>query len=208
MLVFPYSLKFFGDTLEIISASMTLVRYDEMSGTGDGRMWSSELAPPLWQAELSLASVDWSDARRINARIRALAGTEKSLMWSDPTYAPEFAPSDNPTLASIAADKSAISISNLRPNYSFNAGDMLSFTWEGGTRHYLGEVAEDISANASGTVAALSVYPYVPMSAAVGVRVELVRPSVEMIIPPDGFTPYRFLNDRAEGASIKMLQKL
>ena len=48
----PYALSVLADRLDIESETWDIKRNDELSRTGDGRVWQAELAPSLWAATL------------------------------------------------------------------------------------------------------------------------------------------------------------
>lgn len=206
---FPYPTEFLTDILDVNTSTFSLRRFDEESGSGDGRIWATELATPLWQAEVSLNNVHWDEARRINARIRALAGAKGTFLWADPSFQPEFDPGAGVTITGISSDRTAINVSGLPPLYGIRAGDTFSAQYAGGGRYFLGEFSEDVMANASGVAVSLSIMPYLPLSIAVGQAIEMRSPVVKMMVEKDGFTPYSFTAaQRASGASIRMVQKV
>ncbi|WP_273688464.1 hypothetical protein [Ketogulonicigenium vulgare] len=209
-----YPLAFLGDLIATrAEVTMTLQRYDEMSGGGDGRRWAAELAPPLWTASFDLNNLSRDcigRARGIDARFRAL-GTNRAFLWADPTYSGP-AQGVNPHLvnadvrvAAFSADRTRITFSGLPAGFEFAAGDRFSAPWGTG-RYYLGEIA-DGGAVAGGSVQ-VAVYPYPPLSLQVGAQVELLRPVCRMFVPDDGYTPYSYRRgSAATGASVTMLEK-
>lgn len=204
---FPYALSFLTDILDINMSQMHLRRFDEMSGTADGRFWSAELASPLWEADVKLISIHWDEARRVNARIRALAGSGGEFLWTDPSFEPEFDAGGPVTISAISADRTAVTLAGLRPLHGVRSGDMLSIN-HSDDRIYLGEFSEDSMAEVNGILPMISIMPYLPMNIGVGAVVELNMPVVKMFIDKDGFTPYSFEGGKlAGGASIKMLQR-
>ena len=73
---YPYSLPAFADLLKISSIVWDIQRNDELSGSGDGRVWQAELAPPLWTGTVTLADMYNAEAKQIAARIRKLHGAQ------------------------------------------------------------------------------------------------------------------------------------
>ena len=47
-------LSYLSDLLCIDSVTWDVQRNDELSGSGDGRVWQAELAPPLWTADIAI----------------------------------------------------------------------------------------------------------------------------------------------------------
>lgn len=208
MLTFPYPLDFLSGVLKLSNITRTLLRFDEESGSADGRFWSAEMAKPLWEVSVNLRACRPEHAEMVNSRIRALRGSQKSFLWADPTYKLDLDPSNTATVSAVSADRSALNIVGLPPYYVLRAGHVFSAVGTNG-RYWFTEVAEDVMAGASGVVNNLSVYPFVPYAIALGTALELRNPTMEMRIPKDGFTPYaRDVGNIYTGASIRMVQKV
>lgn len=83
-IVYPYPLPMLADRLAIASVVWDIQRNDEMSGSGDGRVWQAELAQPLWTADVVLSDDPHNDVKQIAALIRRLHGSQESFMLYDP----------------------------------------------------------------------------------------------------------------------------
>lgn len=206
-----YALGFLSDRLCVQSTSFDQQRNDELSGTGDGRIWTARLASPLWTARLNLHSMRAARAREISSKIWALDGTRRSFIFADPSYRPSSGATSlsGATIASISADRTMIGISGLPAGYAVQPGDFLSVPWAS-DRIFFGSFAESRQANSAGVMGQLAVTPYLPHGILVGAAVELVNPQLKMIVPPGGFTPFSF-DQRGrwgQGASLNMVQKL
>jgi len=108
---YPYSLADFADQLRITSVVWDIQRNDELSGTGDGRVWQTELAAPLWIGTVSLITMENNVAKQIAAKIRKLHGAQEALFLCDPlSKYPQFDPDGSiigtrvVTVNSVAAD--------------------------------------------------------------------------------------------------------
>lgn len=77
-------LSYLSDKLCIETVVWDIQRNDELSGSGDGRVWQAELAPPLWTAEITVNPNYHKDIKKIAALIRGLKGSKESFMLSDP----------------------------------------------------------------------------------------------------------------------------
>lgn len=208
MLAYPYALAFLSDLLRMGTITFQLMRFEEQSGSGDGRIWTSELARPLWQVNIPLARCTLEMARKTDARIRALQGSKQSFLWADPSYQTSSNPGTGVTISAISADRASVSFAGLPPYYSLRAGDRFSIEWGSG-RHYLAEVAEDAIASSSGAISNVSVMPFLPLSISVGAAVNLRKPTLRLFVPPNSHTPYQaMLGDYAEGASLTLLQRI
>ena len=209
-----YPLSFLNDRLITKqSVTVSMKRSDEQSGSGDGRYWIAQLARPLWQVEMTLESYGRNcipRAREIDAKIRALDGTRRSFLFADPTYSPGggVAPGTGVTISAIASDRTTISLTGLPASYPIMAGDRLSITW-GTDRVYYGEIAQSLTATSAGVLSSVPIFPYLPLGISTGASVELAKPYLKVMVPPDGYTPFSYIPGFvAQGASLTMLQRV
>ncbi|MDS9467354.1 hypothetical protein RGQ15_07170 [Paracoccus sp. MBLB3053] len=205
---FPYTLAHFANQLELTSVRPELLRFDEQSGSGDGRIWAAQLARPLWQVSGALRPRSAAKAREINAKAAALDGSNKTFVWANPVYAPAAGATTLPgvTVSAIASERGRISLTGLPSGRVVTAGDYLSIGYSG--RYYFGAFAETLTANGSGNIANIEIRPYLPLGISAGAVVELGQPKMFAFIPPGGFTPFEETPDgNAVGASIRLLQK-
>lgn len=204
-----YPLAFLSDLLRHQSLTLDLLRFDEQSGSGDGRFWAARLATPLWQVTAPMIVRDRFAAAEISAKIRALDGMRRQFLFEDKSYSPASGgvPGSSVKIASISADRTAIALNSLPAGYRVTAGDRMSIAWGSG-RYFFAEFAETVTANGSGVTAQIAIMPYLPQSIATGAAVELARPRLKAIVPPGGFTPFTDIPGRlSQGASLILLQK-
>ncbi|MDP0925715.1 hypothetical protein Q0601_00875 [Paracoccus onubensis] len=206
-LSFPYALDFLANCMIGERVPLRLQRNDEMSGSGDGRYWSAELARPLWTASYSLYAKQEAHAREMNAKVWGLDGMSKTMLWADPNYR---GPASGVTtglggvsVSSVRADRGALSLTGLPVGFTVTAGDFLSIAF--GTYVYFGAFVEGGTAGAGGDLGSREVRPFLPM----GIQtqaVELVRPYFKAIV-----TEYQpFASTRwhwGDSASISILQR-
>lgn len=199
--------EYLQSLVEMETYKMDLKHFNERSGTGDGRVWSSTQAKPLWYVEFSLIEVPHEEARRINAAFRHLIARKEHLLWTDPTQPLNFFGSiTGATISAINSTRDKISLAGLPPFTSLNLGDHLSVAW-GTDRQYLAELGDDAIADAAGVISNIPVTPYTPLGVPIGSTVELDAPKAKMFIEDSGFTPYNFRSVLAGGASVRMLQR-
>lgn len=209
-LTFPYPLASLADVLRADDCQFYLRRNDEMSGSGDGRFWTAELARPLWEVTLSLAARTPADARAIDAKVFTLNGSSQSFLFAEPTYAPAGGgvPGSGVTIDAIASDGLAIALAGLPAGYVVTAGDRFSVAWGTG-RQYLGMFAETATADGSGDTAQIAITPWLPIGIATTAAVEMTTPVLRAFVPPGG---YRSFGTRSgglvsQGASLTMVQR-
>ncbi len=214
-LTYPYPLAYFADTLKFTNLTLDPQRFDEMSGSGDGRHWSAELARPLWRATGTLKAVTAAEGELINAKVEGLDGPSKTFLFSHPMRA---APASgmteglsNVTVSSIRADRGGLSMQNLPVGFRLTARDLFCIPYSSG-RVYFGRFLEGGTATEAGTISNREVRPYLPFGVGNGSPVILVRPYFKAIIPAGGWQPYTIEpgddgRGIARGASITVLQK-
>lgn len=208
-LTFPYALADLTDRLRIGDVTYDVMQNDEMSGGGDGRFWSAELAPPLWRVTMALTPFLPHYARDIDARIRALGVGRQTLLFADPNYAPAAgdAPISGVTVGSVASDRTQISFSGLPDGYVLSVGDRFSIAWGTG-RQFLGEISETKTATGLGNTSLGAIWPYLPFGISAGATVELARPVLRAMIPPGGHVPFtRGVDHISRGGSLTLIQK-
>ena len=206
-LSFPYTKAFLADCLIGERVPLALQRNDERSGSGDGRFWSAELAPPLWTASYALYAKSAAHAREINAKVYGLDGMAKEMLWSDPNYhgpASGSAGLGAVQILGISADRGGISLSGLPPDFVITAGDYLSINH--GTKVYFGTFVEGGTAGVGGNLAVLAIRPYLPLTINVNAAVELANVRFKAIVTdyqPFASTRWKW----GDSASISILQR-
>lgn len=208
-LTYPYALDFLAACLNGPQIPLALQRFDEQSGSGDGRFWSARMAPPLWGATYALYSKHGAHAREINAKVYALDGMSKTMLWTDPYYAGPASGMvsglEAVKVSAIRADRGALALSGLPAGFVLTAGDFLSII-HASSRYYFGTFAEGGTASSTGTITQKELRPHLPMGIAVGAAVELVRPAFRAMVTD--FKPFaNFRGHWGEDASITIMQK-
>ncbi|MER5171585.1 hypothetical protein [Thioclava kandeliae] len=198
---YPYPLSWLSDVLRISEATMRIERQEETSGAGTGQYWAAELADPLWTAVVPLSARSSDEARSIDAALNML-GSNKVMLFADPSY--EGIDASGVTLSAFNADRTAITLSGLASGQVVKRGQRLSVAY--GANVWFAEFGENVMANESGVLGAVSIYPYPPMTLTVGVEVELAKPFLKMMIADrSAFThqPGAF----GQGATLTLRQK-
>lgn len=212
-LSFPYSLAQFSDHLRANAVTFSPKRRDEQSGSGDGRVWSVQLSPPLWTAEVSLAPREAGLARDLEALIDGLDGSRGTFLFADPTYPGPASGSDGLGDVFISgirsSDRGAIGLTGLPSGFALTRGDRLSIEFASG-RIYFGRFIEGGTASQAGNLGQREIRPYLPQGVVAGAKVELVKPRMKASIMPGGYKPFDYGLPNgliATGASITIMQR-
>jgi hypothetical protein len=188
-LTFPLAQASLGDVLPIQSVVWELARQQEMSATGAGEMLVADLAPPLWEASVSLRPLLHTEARALAAKLDALDGGVQSFFLANPLgWWPAKDPrgllygSATPVIASIETNRKELSFSGLPANYELTAGDMFSVAY--GSRQGLYRLVADVKANSSGATAAVEVRPHLRPGVSASQAVDFSKPAAKVKIIP------------------------
>lgn len=213
-ITFPLSVAALADKLKIKSVIFDIKRNDEMSGSGDGRLWQAELAPPLWTAEISLRT-DYNDAlKQIAAIIRKLNGSQEAFYLYDPiSKYPQYDPTGSilsgasPAVLAIAAGRNALSLNFLPANYRITLGDKLCIPYGSPVKYAFVEASETVTANGSGVTGMMEIFPNLPIGLGAGGAVILSKPFCKMILMPGTHNPGTAQLPFTENASFQAIQK-
>jgi hypothetical protein len=212
---YPYSLADFADKLRIASVVWDIQRNDELSGTGDGRVWQAELASPLWIGTVSLITMENDVAKQVAAKIRKLHGAQEALFLFDPlSKYPQFDPDGSilgarpVTVSSVADDLNGLSLKGLPSGYQLTAGDKMQISYGANpTRYAFLEVSEDAVANAAGVTSVFGVFPHVSPAIAADTAVILIKPACKCVVLPGSHNPGTATKMHTDGAGFKVIQK-
>lgn len=209
---YPYSLPAFADLLKISSVVWDIQRNDELSGSGDGRVWQAELAPPLWTGTVTLADMYNAEAKQIAARIRKLHGAQEALFLYDPLSKYPQADPDGTKLgaasvsiAALGSDNASLSLKGLPSGYRLTVGDKMQIGYGG--RYAFLEVSETVAANGAGTTPVFGVFPHLPAGFSVDLGVVLLLPACKCIIMPGSHNPGTASGMITTEATFKIVQK-
>lgn len=207
-------LSYLNDILCIESIVFNVMRNDELSGTGDGRIWQAELAPPLWDCTVNVAPNYHDDAKQVAARIRALEGSKEPFLLVDPISktpqsdkAGAFSDMVN-TIISISSNGKLISINGFPPNFKLTFGDKFSIIYGSNRDKYsFHEVAGEVSANANGQITNIPVFPFIPPSIIVNDVATFYDAPCKMVIYPDTFHAGTSTSHITSGLTFRAIQK-
>src|SRR5690349_8319459 len=85
-LTFPLSLAEFADLIGVSQVKWGLSDNRELSGLGSGQILEADLAPQLWQGDVTLSEKYHADARKIEAKLNAVIRSMGSFYLYDPRH--------------------------------------------------------------------------------------------------------------------------
>ncbi|NEI70952.1 hypothetical protein GR212_15315 [Rhizobium lusitanum] len=215
-IVTPYSFADFADRLNIETVIWDIQRNDESSGTGDGRVWTAELAPPLWLATINLKQCSADQAKQAAARIRKLQGSRLAFFLYDPLSRFPQADPDGArlgqnavTINSLGADNASLSLAGLPPGYVLTVGDKLSFIFGSSVQRYaFHEISETVTAGSNGKTPEFGIFPNLAVGSATGISVALIKPFCKCVLFPGSHNPGTTgVDHTTTGATFKAIQK-
>lgn len=194
---YPLSLASLADLFQIEEVVWDVQRNDELSGTGDARVWQAELADPLWRGDVKLIPAYHDQVKQIAARIRKLYGAQESFLLYDPlSQYPQADPdgsllgSSTVIVASVGENNKSLSLSGLPAGYVLTIGDKAQIAYGSDpVRNFFFEVSETVTADGEGATAEFEIFPHVPPGVAADDEVVLIKPACRGFIMPGTFNP-------------------
>jgi hypothetical protein len=213
-ITYPYSLAFLADLLDIDSVTFDIERNDAVSGQGTGQTIGVELAPPLWYAEVSLNPNYLHEAEVIAAKFRALRGVMGTFLLYDPR---KQYPKDDPTgsllgvriitITGKGVNNDTLTLSGFPAGYKLTPGDKFTLAYGAGFTHF-GEFSDYGTADGSGVITAIPVFPHIPLAVSLGSQVLMKRPYCKMSLDVKGWNPGSSSGLHTGGQKFRAIQKV
>ena len=159
--------------------------------TGKGEWISDDVAPMLWQGEVTLGRMTRSEADHAQVMIDLIRPAGR-LFWAYDTRRPAplsdpmgaILGSAVPVISALAAGNRELALSGLPAGYILRRGDYLGFAYGGG-RRALHRVADElVVANGSGVTPLFEVSTLILAGAQLGFPVQLIRPAIPVMRVP------------------------
>ena len=214
-IVYPYGLTVLADRLPIQSVTWDIKRNDELSGSGDSRVWQAELADPLWTADVQLDRDRHNEMKQIAALIRKLHGAQESFFLFDPLSKYPQADTDGTVLGAstvqveaVGSERQTLALKGLPAGYELTLGDKGQIAYSSNpTQNYFFEFSEGITADGSGVTAEVEVFPHVPAGLVADDAVTLARPACKVFIMPGSHSPGTARRAITEGAGFTVMER-
>lgn len=213
-ITFPLAVENFADLLRIASVSWFLRDSQELSGLGNGQILAADLAPRLWEGNVTTGRMTFDEAMDMQALIESLDGALNTFYLYNPLRKyPREDPDGSilgaatPVIASLDANNKAMTVSGLPANYVLSRGDMLAFDYGSPARRALHRVVETVTASGAGLSPLFEVRPHIRTGAAVADDIILAKPAAKVIMQPGSFS---IENDTLNSCIIKfsVIQRL
>lgn len=207
----PLAWSAFAGKLRIVSASFTLTRYEETSGTARGELLVRRIAQEKWRAEIGLDRLPLEEAGEIEALVERLGSSGQFDLHNPRRPFPALDPagallgSATPVIHTVGADNRSLRLSGLPAGYVLSVGDMLAFgRGTNPERWSLHRIVERAVAASSGQTGLFEVEPHLRPGTAPGAAVELRRPVARMQLT--GFDPGQWQRPHVHGMSFSAIE--
>lgn len=190
----PLSQASLADLLPIADVTFRPMWAQEGSLTGSGEPLYSDRAPMRWSADVTTGPMRWSLANRIMALINSRGGGLKTILLANPRA---WYPAGDPggalfgaatPLVGTITDRLHVAFTGFPNGYVIPAGTFFRVLFDT-SRYYLGQFAEDKTANGSGAVSETEITPALPASVDTGDAVTVAKPQGKFIIVPNSAYP-------------------
>ncbi len=194
VLSFPLAQATLGDTLPVASVVWSPLYSQEFTGLGSGEILTNDLAPMLWQGDVTLRPLLHTDARQLMAKFNALGGSMEAFYLANPLgWWPKADPggavygSSTPTILSINADRKRVAFSGLTAGLVLSAGDFFAVDYNSGRRALI-QLVEGGTVDSSGETAELEVRPHLRSGITTTLSVDFSKPAAKVKIVPGSLT--------------------
>lgn len=178
-------------SFDFLTQNFSLQYQQEISRLRGGQMRARSLGPAIWMGSFVTGRISWDDCVELESVLDSLQGSLQAFTAHDtrrpmPKNYPFGGFSDTGQISAIGTGGTTLSLSGLDGGMQLKRGDAVSFDYVSGANTLRGLVRlmEDVTASGGGATSAVPVEPYVPVGTSVSTPVNLVKPSVLMLIEP------------------------
>lgn len=212
---FPMPLNQFFDGLPITVFSFDLGEALEMNETGGGEILTADMGNRLWQMDCEIKPGYYADIKQIKAKLDVLRYAGRSLLvHALGITAPQSDPDGSilgasvPVLNAVQPNNREIRLGGLPNGYVITTGDYLAFQYGSNpVRYAFHQVAN--GATAPGGVSGLiELSSFVRPGYALGAPIQLIKPTMKMIVRPGSVDPGRSGGRFTTGVKFSLVQTL
>lgn len=213
-IIFPLNLSEFFEPLGKVSAVLSLDDPRTQSRSRGGEIITMDGADPLWFGSVELQVDYTSGHREAEARIDVLKQSGASFLVTDgrqrgPASDPDgvIIGAASPQISAVASTRYEIDISGLPANFQLRIGDLFSYTHGSGTTRYqLHRIIRSATADGSGNISGLDVFPEIRPGVTGGTALTFVDPVCEAVMRPGSFSPGVHRPVLSQGHSFEFVQ--
>jgi hypothetical protein len=184
----------FADLIRVSSLTFMQGWQQQRSATGGGETRYGDRAPSLWTAELTTPPMDHAEAEALMALANSRAGGLKTfLLYNTKMPYPSSDPDGSimgstvPKLGTIT-DRLHVAFTGFPADYVVPLGTYFGIVFDT-SRYYLGQFCEARTANGSGAVSAVEIWPPLPAGISGTPDVNLKKPVAKFRLVPGSAYP-------------------
>ena len=184
----------FADLISVSSSTFIQSWLQQRSTTGGGETRYADRAPSLWMAELTTPPMRDTEAEALMALANSRAGGLKTfLLYNTKVPYPSSDPDGSimgstvPKLGAIT-DRLHVAFTDFPADYVVPLGTYFGIVFDT-TRYYLGQFCEARTANGSGAIAAVEIWPPLPAGISGTPDVNLKKPVAKFRLVPGSAYP-------------------
>lgn len=184
----------FADLIRVSSATFMQGWQQQRSATGGSETRYADRAPSLWTAELVSPPMEHAEAEGLMALANSRAGGLKTfLLYNHKMPYPSSDPDGSimgstvPKLGTIT-DRLHVAFTDFPADYVVPLGTYFGIVFDT-TRYYLGQFCEARTANGSGAIAAVEIWPPLPAGISGTPDVNLKKPVAKFRLVPGSAYP-------------------
>lgn len=190
-MTFPMATADLVERMLVETVQWNLLEFQEVSGTGGSETIAADMAPRVWEAEVSTVAADFETIEALRARFNLLDGALSSFYLYDPAR-PN--PSTDPagtlltgatvTISAIEANRKELRLAGLPPAFTLPEGTRFSVTAGNPPRTYMGQLGASVTSNGAGLTLSVEVRPHLRPWLGAGQPVRLLKPVAKVKLVP------------------------
>lgn len=184
----------FADLLRVSSSTFIQGWQQQRSATGGGETRYADRSTSLWTAEIETPAMEHSEAEALMALANSRAGGLKTfLLYNHRLPYPSSDPDGSimgstvPSLGTIT-DRLHVAFTGFPADYSMPLGSYFGIVFDT-SRYYLGQFCEARTANGSGAIAEVEIWPPLPALITGTPDVNVKKPPAKFRIVPGSAYP-------------------
>ncbi len=212
---FPLAANDWFAALPIGAMQLDPVEHVVADMTGKGEWISDDVAPMLWQGEVTLGKMLAQEAAHASVMMDLIRPAGR-MFWIYDTRrpAPKADPmgsilgSAAPFISTLAASRREMALSGLPAGYVLTRGDYLGFTYGGGRQALHRVASATVVANGSGVTPLFEVSTLIQPGAALTTPVQLIKPAIPVMRIPGTVKTGTTRSTVTEGFTFQFVQTL